>query len=220
MVYAYLSPSWFLGYDVVFEVAFAVISLVIAFFAFKIHKLSGQRQARLLGLSFFFISLSYFIQSIFNYFIILNSNQLLLSNQLFLLDFFGVYAHMIFMTAGLVTLVYMTFKIERTRLILFFSLTSLFAIFLSRTVLYSFYVMSTLYLAFIAWHFIKNYIDNKQTKTLLIAGAFILLFFGSAHFILAVDHQTFYVLGHFFELFAYLLILLNLYLVIKGDPKA
>lgn len=213
MVYAHFSPVWFVGYDVVLEAAFAVISLVISVFAFKIHKLSGQRQVRLLGLSFLFISLSYFIQSIFNYFIISRSNQIIL------FDFLGVYAHMIFMTAGLVTLVYMTFKIEKLRLILFLALTSFFTIFLSRTVLYSFYVMSTFYLAFISWHFIKNYLDNKQAKTLLTASAFILLFFGSAHFILAVDHQLFYVLGHLLELFAYLLILLNLYLVIKGDPK-
>ena len=68
---------------------------------------------------------------------------------------------------------------------------------------------------FITWHFIKNYMNKKHPNTLLIALAFLFLLFGSFHFLISVDHQLFYAIGHILELFAYLLILLNLYLVRK-----
>ena len=85
---------------------------------------------------------------------------------------------------------------------------------ISNTLL-AYYILSSIYLALISWHYIQNFLSNRQTKTLLVALAFIFLFFGSFHFFMSVNHELFYVIGYFLELLAYLLILANLYLVLK-----
>jgi hypothetical protein len=219
MSFANLAPSWFFGYDVALEFVFAVISIVVALFAFKIFKKTDQKQVKLFGHAFLLIGISYLIQSILNYLIISKANETICRaiklNSIAWFNAFGVYAHIFFMTVGLVLLVYMTFKTDNKKILWLLMITSLLAVFLSINTLYIFYLISTIYLIFISWHFINNYLKNKHTKTLLVAVAFLFLLFGSIHFIFAVNHQLFYVLGHILELFAYLLILANFYLVLK-----
>ena len=55
-----------------------------------------------------------------------------------------------------------------------------------------------------------NFMKSKQPRQLFIILAFAFLLFGRAHFVLAVNHSLFYVIGHVLELFAYALILANL----------
>ncbi|NOZ80637.1 MAG: hypothetical protein GXP63_03095 [DPANN group archaeon] len=219
MSLTYLSPSWFFGYDVVLELLFAAIALMVSIFAFRIYKATGQKQIRLFGASFACISLAYLIQSLFNYLIISKANEhicrALKIRSIAWFDAVGLYAHILFMTLGLVTLVYMTFKTEKSRILWLLIATSLLGIFLSMNTLYMFFLFSTIYLMFISWHFITNYLQNRQKKTLLIAVAFLFMLFGSVHFLMAVDHRAFYAIGHVLELVAYSLILLNLYLVRK-----
>jgi hypothetical protein len=54
---------------------------------------------------------------------------------------------------------------------------------------------------------------------MLVAAAFLFLLFGRAHFIMSVDHELFYALGHILELVAYIFILWNFYLVRKHGKK-
>jgi len=56
---------------------------------------------------------------------------------------------------------------------------------------------------------------RKQKKNLLVLLAFCFLLFGSVHFLVSVNHALFYVIGHFLELIAYVLILTNLLLLMK-----
>ena len=109
-----MSPTWFYGYDVTFEVVFAIISLIIALFAFKIYKASDQRYAKFLGISFSLISFSYFIQSAFNFFAISKLNEnicgMIRLNSVALFDSIGVYLHMLFFLLGIVILVFMVLK--------------------------------------------------------------------------------------------------------------
>ena len=219
MSLSYFAPSWFFGYDIALELIFTIITFVVAMFALKIYKATDQKQVKLFGISFLLMSISYFIESIFNFMILSKANEeicrVIKIQSIIFFDTMGIYAHMILMTLGLVTLVYMTFKTKKKRIFWLLLLTSLSGIILSRNKLYIFFVLSTIYLAFISWHFITNYLKNKQKKTLLIALAFLLLLFGDIHFMFSVNHQPFYVIGHVLELFAYLLILWNFYLVRK-----
>src|SRR3989344_1468178 len=192
---ALYSPSWFTGYDVLFELFFAIISLAIAFFAYKIYTLSDQRPVKLLSISFLLISLSYAARS---------------------LPFkeFSVYAHVILFLTGLAILLTATLRPKKATLCTLIAVT-LGSLVLISNILLAYYILSSVYLALISWHYIQNYLSNRQTKTLLVALAFIFLFFGSFHFFMSVNHELFYVIGYFLELLAYLLILANLYLVLK-----
>ena len=219
MSFAHFAPTWFFGYDVALELIFAIVSLVVSIFAFKIYKATDQKPVKLFGTSFLFISLSYFMQSLFNFLIISKLNEqvcvIVKMQSVYLFDTICMFTHMIFMIVGLVILTYMSFKSEKKSLLMLLLVISLLSIFLSRNKLYMFFLFSSIYLIFIAWHFISNYLRNKQKKTLLIAIAFLFILFGNIHFLFSVSHQLMYAIGHILELLAYLLILWNFYLVLK-----
>jgi len=219
MSLTYLAPAWFFGYDVAFELVFAVVALVVSVFAFKIYRLTDQNQIKLFGISFLLISASYFIQSAFNYLIIskLNENisRALKIQSVALLDALGFYAYIFFMTIGLVVLVHMTLRTKKVGILWLLISTSLLGIYFSIDIVYMFFTFSTVYLTFLSWHFIRNYLHNRQKKTLLITVAFVFLLISSVHFFVSINRSLFYATGHILELAAYLLILFNFYLVLR-----
>lgn len=214
-----MSPTWFYGYDVAFELIFAVISLVIVLFAFRIYRASDQKPAKHLGLAFLFISISYVIQSAFNFLTISKLNETICGtvrlSSAAILDSIGLYLHIFFMAIGLVILLCMVLKSRFTATFFVLLAITFIALAISNNTLLTYYLVSAVYLAVISLHYIRHFLSNKQTKTLLVAIAFLLLFFGSFHFFISVNHQLFYVVGHFLELVAYILILINFYLVLK-----
>jgi hypothetical protein len=212
-------PNWFFGYDILLELTFAIITLIVTLFAFKIYKLTRQRQPKLFAISFLFISLSYFVRSFVNFAIVMKLNenicQALKIVNVNTWDTFGVYVYIILFMIGLITLTYMTCKIASPKMYLLLLSLTIFSLLLSTNALSLYYVMSSILLIFIVIHYFKNYVKRKQAKTLLVLIAFVFLFFGNVHFIFSVNHGLFYIIGHFLELGAYSLILTNLILVIK-----
>ena len=223
MANIFVIPSWFLNYGMLFELAFAIITLVVGLFAFRIYKLSEQKSAKLFGISFIFISLHYFLQSFLNFSTLSKINQnicdIMKISDINSLNIMGAYSHMFFFLIGLTTLVYMTLKIENKTAYALLLTLPLAAIVFATNKLYLFYAMASILLIFISIHYLKNYLKNKQVKTLFILIAFIFLLFGNLHFLVSVNHGIYYVIGHFLELIAYILILLNFILVLKNDKK-
>jgi hypothetical protein len=122
---------------------------------------------------------------------------------------------MLFFLLGIVILVFMVLK-SPTKIMLWLLIAiTLIAMIFSNNPFLTYYLLSTVYLAIITWHYVGNFLAHEQTKTLLVALAFLLLFFGSFHYFLSVNHELFYVIGHFLELIAYILILTNFYWVLK-----
>jgi hypothetical protein len=220
MSHPFLIPAWFFNYVILFDLAFAIITFIVGLFAFKIYKLSNQKQSKLFGIAFIFISIHYFIQSFLNYSIISKLNENICNfMKLESVNYFntlGTYSHMILLMIGLITLVYMTLKIKSPEVYSLFLIISFIPILFASNKLFLFYALSSLFLIYISIHYLKNYINNKQPKTLLVLIAFLFLLFGSIHFIFSVDHSTYYIIGHFLELIAYILILINLILVLKN----
>jgi hypothetical protein len=223
MSFTMFSPQWFFGYDVALEMAFAIITFMVALFAFKVYRMTDQRPAQLFGFAFMLLSLSYIVQSIMNFLIISKVHEqvshMMLMRSVLIFDTFGIYAHIILSITGFSLLAYMTFHSERARLFLLLASLSLLTIFLAQNTLYIFFLVSSLLLVFITWHHIENYMNHRDPKVLLIVIAFLLLLFSEIHFLISVDHQLFYVVGHAFEFTAYVLILFNFYLVHKHGQK-
>jgi hypothetical protein len=215
----FMSPDWFLGYDVIFELFFFLISLVIALYALKVYRNTNQKLAQYFGYGFLLTAAAYFIQSISNYMVYSKLNtqicQIANLSSVSVVDAIGTYAYMLLMIFGLVVLLFVSLKSDKKRTLWILLSASVIAIMLSKNPMYTFYLLSSIYLAFIAWHFVENYLKNKQAITLTVALAFIFLWFGTFHFLISVDHATFYVIGHILGLFAYIMILINWYLVKK-----
>jgi hypothetical protein len=216
MSLAYYLPKWFFSYDVILELAFAVILLLVALLAFRVYRVTGHKPSRLLGVGFLFISLSNFVESALNFLMIAktdSSNQIFTNLSLTLLNDLSVYFYMIFTTIGLAILLYMSFKIEKQIVLGLVIITSLLFIFLSKDQVYSFYLLAMIYLGVVSFSFIRTYLNNRKFDTLLITLAFIFLFIDRALFVFSFDRELSYVIGHFPELIAYLLILWDFYLI-------
>lgn len=217
MSFSIFSPHWFFGYDIVLEILFAIICLMISLYAFKIYKKTDELKLKLFGLAFLFISLSYIIQSIFSFLIISKTDITLCSiiniKSIHLFNLLGMYTHIILMTAGLVTLAYTTFQINKRRLLVLLLVISILGIFMSKNSIDIFFLFTTIYLIILAYHFIKNHFEKKNEHSLIIASAFICLFLAYINYIISLAYPFFYVFGHLLELIAYVLILWNLYKV-------
>jgi len=213
------SPLWFYGLDVISELLFAITCTVVALFAISIYRRTGQRLVKYFGVSFSLISISYFIQSILNILLISKLNEdvspTVKTFAVISFENFGTLIHMLFMTTGISILLYTTLKDRSQRTLWLVIIVALSSVFLSQNYMYMFYAISTIYLAFISWHYIQNYLKIRQVRTLLVALAFLFLLFGSFHFLISVNHQIYYAIGRILEFFAYLLIGINLYLVQK-----
>lgn len=219
----YIVPPWFFGYDVVLELLFGVITLIVGLYAWKVYKLSSQDQPKYFSLAFILISISYFVKSVLNFMVIKQLNGpasvLLRLNDVTLFNTLGMLFHIIFFISGLVTLVYMTLKIKS------FRTYSLLIIILCLSLIFNhhrgsvFYLLTSVLLLYLIGFYVYNYIKSKQHRTLIILAAFCFLLVGHGIFILSETAPLSYAIGHFAELGAYLLILLNLILIVRKVKK-
>jgi hypothetical protein len=224
MVHEYFMPAWFLGYNVALHLVFAIITLLVSIFAFRIHRLSGQRQPKLFATAFLFISLAFFIEATLNFLILHKINEnislalkiISVSN----LNLIILNAHLILFTVGLMTLAYMTFRIKSAKAYSLLLIINLVALFLASNPLLFYYITSFILLVYIFIHYLLNYLSKKRINSLLVFIAFVLLSLSNIPILFSVmHHEIFYAVGHFIELFAYLLILINLILVLKHEQK-
>ncbi len=220
MAVEFFLVSPFFGYDIVFAIIFAIVSLALAIFALRISKVTSQSSTELFGIGFLLISLSYFSDSIFNFIMLPQLSSTTVPTMIKLsfltrLEFLGAYAHIFFMLSGLVILLYMTFDIKNRKVLAALLLLILLPILLSDDAFVLFYLAASTCLIFIAYYYIKNYFKHRYVTSLVTAVAFVLILFANIQLIFSSSDQFFYVLGHLLELVAYILIFVNFYLVLK-----
>jgi hypothetical protein len=221
--FLYNSPVWFLGYDIFLEVVFALVTLAVALYSFKIYKISDQRESRIFGISFLSISISYSLWAILNGFAVsklLNESYCFLDiKSATIFSALGIYTHILFFLIGLIALTYMTLKVKSSKIFsLIFALVILPALLIEEKHIVL-YLFSSVLLLFIIAGYIDEYRSKKNKKVLLTFFAFVFLFFGRFDFIFTKHNPLFYVAGHFLEMIAYVLILISLVEVIINKPK-
>ena len=218
--YLAIVPSWFLGLNAIMNFLFAIITLVVSFYSFKVYRICGQRQSKLFGSAFLFISISYFVQSFVNL-SGLSAQSLAFADimDIHYLDAAGIFVNIAFFMLGLVTLAYMILKTKDTSFYWLFTVVIITTILFSTNSFFMFYLLSSILLFYICIHYLRNYLNGLQPKTLLVLIAFVFLLFGKIHFIFVVNHGNYYVIGQFLELVAYSLILANLILVVRKNEQ-
>ncbi len=211
---------WFFGYGIALELVFALIVLAVAIFALRLYKVTSERSIRLLGTGFLLVSISYFFQSFFNFLLLskIGEKPFLTINDFslaFTLEVIGAYGYVFFMLIGLIVLLYMTFEIKKKSIFFVMLLIVLFPILLAENTFFLFYYFSTICFAFVSWHFIKNYFEKKKSLSLMIAISFVFLALSGIPFLLSLSHGAWYVVAHLLGFVAYVLILINFYMVLK-----
>lgn len=214
----YMIPNWFFGYDIALEVIFGVIALLVSFYSYKVYKISEQRESKIFSLAFLLISLSYFFWSAINLLFVHELSEgvkVIYLSEIGLISIAATYSHILLFMAGLVTLFYMTVRSNNRSMYFLLMAISLFAVLYSADKALVIYGLSSLYLLFILIHYVYEYQKNQNRNTLLFLVSFILLLFANVN--LAVGHESYlnYVVVHFVELGAFLLILWSLLSVVN-----
>jgi hypothetical protein len=203
----FFTPQWFYGYDILFHVLFAACSITLAILANRLFRLTDQKQAGLFSKGFMLISAAYITKIAMDLILVWFGPLEIVSDA-------GGYIHSLLMVSGILVLLYMTFNVNNRNVLFAMIALSAVALMLYEDDIIVFYLISTVSLAFISVHFIRNYLKNKRAMTLLTALAFFLLLASSFPSLYSAGEST-YVLAHVIELGAYLLIILNFYLVFK-----
>jgi len=220
----FVTPEWFFGYDIFLEVLFAVIALLVCFYAWKIYKITDENHLRLFSWSFLFIGLSYVAQSLLNFIVLVKLDDditgVINLQSVYLLSLFGMYLHSILFLMGLLILTYVSLKVDNLRVFTLLVLIIFSSLYFSPYKTFSLYMLSSMLLVFISYYYLTTFWNNRKTTTLMVLIAMILLFIGNVSFIFATDKALYYVVGHILELIAYLLVLVNLLVVLMvGKQK-
>ncbi|MEK6878307.1 MAG: hypothetical protein AABY22_01795 [Nanoarchaeota archaeon] len=218
MTYLYLAPNWFIKTSIILEVIFALVCTAVALYSFKVYRLTEQREHRLFGTAFASIAVSYFIWVFLNIFFLTEIGEgvdALVVEKLNLLNLFGIYSHIFFFSLGLVTLAYTVLKVKNLRIYSLLLVLMLFAVVLSKNMSTSFFLLSSIFLFFISIHYLEEYLKNKSNRKLMIFTAFLFLFLGFLDLTFSIRNYINYIVGHFLELVAYIIILISLVISIK-----
>lgn len=219
----FLVPSWFLGYDILFELIFLIVTILISLYSFKIYNLTKESKPKLFGIGFLFISTGYLVQmimnSIFFFFLKDLSFTPYQAYRVLMIYAISIYGYTSLMLLGIILIVYMTFNTKNMNILFLISILSLMILMIAIQKLLLFYVMSSIIAFFIALHFFKNYFNNKTKNSLLVLLGFTFIFIGYTVFVFSIDHHIYYFFGHFFKLLGYLFLLINLFSVVGSEKK-
>jgi len=210
MRYSYLIPEWFFGFDIGMEILFAIIAFSVALIAFKINDVTKERKIKLFGIAFLLISLSYVVLGALNFWFVNLASEgfrMVDINEVQLIGVISLYLFMILFVGGLVTIAYITCDACKGKTYYLIFGLSLMVIAASLYKLVTFRILSTFLFSFIAYHYFEEFLKNKNRNAFWTLIAFALLFMGSVNFILSPVYYWFYIIGHLFELSAYLIIL-------------
>src|SRR4030042_1320485 len=219
MVHTFYSPEWFLIYELILHIAFALITAAVSYYAFRVYNLVKEPQPKLFGIAFGLFSLSYIIQFFLELVTLIQFREA--TRTVFealldrLLDIAGLYFHVVLFTIGLLTLTYMTLKVKSAKIYSLILFTTLISLLFASNTFHLFCVLSSFFLLFILIHYLANYLHHKQRNTLRALIAFALMFIGSLPMIFYLVSEAYYVAGHVIEGIAYVVLLLNLILAVK-----
>ena len=219
MINLYSIDSPFIVYEILLQIFFAFITLLISYLALKVYRVTKRRSPKYILIGFLFMAISYGVQAMFNFMGILGYNydsfMFLGIHPLAIFHNQSIYMHIFFMTIGFSFLLLTTFKNVSRKLLLIILLPTLLTLLYSRFLLQSFFVITSAYLAFMVHHYFLTYIERRNKNSLLIMFAFLLLFLGQVEFIFMGRSLLIYVIANLFNFLAFILILVNFYLIVK-----
>lgn len=218
MTHVYLIPHWFFGFDIAMELIFAIIAFAVSILAYKMYKLSQEREIKLISLSFGLIGASYIIWALSNLSLLAEAYEGILEADLSKMILWGsvsLFAFMFLYTTSLSTIAYTTFKTKKGGMYYLLVSLPLIAISASLNKFATFKIVSIFLLAFIVYHYASECTICNNKKANLMLWAFIFLLLSNITFLFVIQSYRAYVIGHVLELVAYILILFNLVSVTK-----
>lgn len=210
-------PAWFNTFDSIFQLLFAVVTLIICGFSYKAYRLLQERKYKYFSAGFLMISAGFFILSLSNLLlytgvydgIVTRLGGLNLANLLYL-------GHIFLLLLGYMLLLVVAMKLQQRRLTaLLFAFIILFTAFSFQYYL-KFHMIAFMLLAFMTWQFYDNYKEKKSLNSGLVFSTFYMLAFAEIFLLAMIFMPILYVVGHILQLIGYSLLLLMFIRVHRG----
>ncbi len=206
-------PDWFFGIDSLFE-GFAFIALLlVTLFSFKAYKFTKDKKFRSFAFGFGLMALAELARALADLFVYAGWNV----KPLALLGLYGGYMGLALVS--LVVLFAITLKTTQKAPVIALMMVSLVLILLSTSYRLSFHSISFILLAFISYHFIRNFFEKKSVCAFLVCSSFVLLGLAQVAFIFDIVKQRFYIIGHLVHLLAFAALLVALVRVLRVPVK-
>ncbi|MAG78365.1 hypothetical protein CL616_03305 [archaeon] len=215
MVVLTTGPQWFGGYDILFNIVFAIVTLFIAGLSYKAKHLTKEKKYSYFGLSFLLAGLAFLLFVIFSLF---QNNQFLL-NILATFDFV-FFLHMFLILLSYLILSIIILKITNKNVMALLLILILLFVLFSFQYFVKFHIISFVLLAFLTYQFYKNYQKKRNINTKFVFVSFFLLTSSHIFFAAIRASQALYIAGEVLQLLGYILLFLMLMrLVTHGRPK-
>jgi hypothetical protein len=222
MAHLYSVPDWFLEINLAFHLVFIIVSALVALYAYRIYKLSGQRELKLFSLSFAFLSLSHLVEVFISIFFLSVSGtdvHPLIIQRIPDVQNISVAFYILFFILGLVTLLYTTLKIKRLRVYTLLIVLTFAAINYSFNKPIMIYLISSLFLLFVNYHYLMEYREKRNCNLFLVFVGITALFLSNLLLLLEPNSILTYVSSNTIELIGYIFIAFSLLKVIKDGKK-
>jgi len=214
-------PKWFYGLDAGFELIAAVATLLIAFYALRVYKLTKLRKYLYFMLAFVLISGSYILRAVADYTVyssligqipnITSALQAVAPIQNFYST--GVILFMVLSFAGFMMLVALYMGIQSFRTVTLLFLLAILIALLSVNKFIAFHATLIVMLLFIVAHLSSKFGKRKRASSFLVLYGMSSLLAAQLFFLMLGLGAIYYVVGHVLQLFGFILLLLNMMIV-------
>ncbi len=214
------SPIWFFGYDNIIDLISIAVTFLIGFYSFRIYKLTSKKNYFYLYLAFLLLGVGLVIKSFANlglYFDFLHRIGVV-DTRLFgyQIPVLGLFLYVLFSLLAYLILIALTLKLKGKRIISLLFLLVILTVLLAKNSFMFFHLISGIFLlAYVVPYFYDNYRSVKTNMAFLVFSCFLLLGLGHLFLSLVFFSEQFYVTGVILQMLGYLMLLINLFLVLK-----
>jgi hypothetical protein len=219
MIFGSQSPAWFLGIDALLEVFFFLITLLIAWYAWRIYRFGGGEQYKRWSGGFLFISLAYVFSAAINFSVYrelipaytLSAVELLELSTLYRV---GLFVHMALFLLGYLLLLLVWLHVEDRRVRWLFAVLAVLIAVASVFVRPLFFVAVIVFLgALIA----AAYRQARCASRILVIIGFAAILLGQCAYLLLNVWNVAYVAGHLLELLGYGLLATSMLIIMEKN---
>jgi hypothetical protein len=220
----HIIPVGFISLNIFFNIVFMLFTGLIAFYSFKVFRISGEKESKNFGLAFAFLSVSYLFLSFLHKLFLsaatgglrsLNFDDVIgLKNSLVLI-------YSLFFILGFTTLFYTILKIKSGAVYFIMVILSILGLGFSNDRSLVLYSIASIFLILIVTLYAKEFRRTNNVNTLTFGFSMLMLLISSILKIICGDYlmPLAYVLSVLVEAAAYSIIIYCLFRIIKNGKK-
>lgn len=208
-------PEWFFGLDSLLEGFSCLAMILVTLFSFKAYRFTNDKRYRTFALGFGLMAFGTLLRAVSDLLVYLDVNI----KAIWLMAGYALYMAATLMS--LVILFEITLKThQKAPFVPFLIVLLVFVPFVlqlwSNSFRLLFHSNSVILLAFIAYHFVRNYFAKRSLSALLVCLSFVLLALAHIAFIVDLLRHQLYIVGHLLHVGAFGLLIIALIKVLRN----